>query len=233
MECNNDVQQVAELAQRIQQLEGELAGARAQLVGTHSRLLFNRQFFYGDDSMQDTLRSASVPTCSHRAESGEEAPAISIEPLPIQHPLRRKWSLGKGLPEQSDFETENHLCFTEDRIPRGQLRMFCLLSDGEVWEQRIPFSELVKEGGIVLGRDATISDYCLPEQGVSRRHARIELGSTGLAISDMNSTNGLLVNDQYVNSYSPRVPMPDGSIVRLGNTAVRVEIVYGSTESTH
>ena len=231
MECNNDVRQVAELAQRVQQLEGELAGARAQLVGMHSRLLFNRQFFYEDSAMQDTLRSAPVPACSHSVAVAEDASAISVEPLPIQHPLRRKWSLGKGLPEQADDEPENHLCFTEDRIPRGQLRLFCLLSDGEVWDQRIPFSELVKEGGIVLGRDASVSDYCLPEQGISRKHARIELGVTGLVISDMNSTNGLSVNDQYINAYSPRVPMADGSVIRLGGTAVRVEIVYGSSES--
>lgn len=230
MECSSEVQQVAELAQRVQQLEGELAGARAQLVGMHSRLLFNRQFFYADSATQDTLRSAPVPTCSRRVAAAEESPSITIEPLPIQHPLRRKWSLGKGLPERVDAEAEHHLCFTEDRIPSGRLRLFCLLSDGEVWEQHIPFAQLVQEGGVVLGRDA---DYSLPEQGISRRHARIELGSTGLVISDMNSTNGLLVNDQYVNAYSPRVPMPDGSVIRLGNTAIRVEIVYGSAEPTH
>jgi hypothetical protein len=141
--------------------------------------------------------------------------------------------LGKGLPERVDAEAEHHLCFTEDRIPSGRLRLFCLLSDGEVWEQHIPFAQLVQEGGVVLGRDAEHADYSLPEQGISRRHARIELGSTGLVISDMNSTNGLLVNDQYVNAYSPRVPMPDGSVIRLGNTAIRVEIVYGSAEPTH
>ena len=233
MECHSEVQQVAELAQRIQQLEGELSSARAQLVGMHSRLLFNRQFFYADSDMQNTLRSAPVTSCSHRVMVAEDSPAITIEPLPIQHPLRRKWALGKGLPERVDAEAEHHLCFTEDRIPSGHLRLFCLLSDGEVWDELIPFSQLVQEGGVVLGRDAELVDYCIPEQGISRKHARVELGSTGLVISDMNSTNGLLVNDQYVNAYSPRVPMPDGSIIRLGNTAIRVEIVYGTAESAH
>ena len=231
-ESSNEERQVAELAQRIQALENELAGARAQLVGVHSHLLFNRQFFYADGATESTLRSTPVSVCSRRAELPESAPVVTIEPLPIQHPLRRKWSLGKGLPDSADAAAEHHLFFTEDCIPCGQLRMFGLLSDGEVWEHFVPFSQLVQEGGIVIGRDASSADFILPETGVSRRHARIELVATGLVISDLNSTNGLLVNDQVVNGYSPRVSLADGSIIRLGDTSIRIEIVYGSAEPT-
>lgn len=227
----NEEQQVADLAQRIQGLESELTEARAQLIGVHSRLLYARQSFYADEHTEGTIRSGATNPQSRAAQVQEEDQApIHIEPLPIHHPLRRKWSLGKGLPGSTTRGTGQRISFVGNHVPGGMLRLFSLLANGEPWEQLISFSELAKEGGIIIGRDPETVHLQLPENGVSRMHARIELGSTGLVISDLNSTNGIQVNDDHINSYSPQVPINDGTIIRLGDTALRVEIIYGSAE---
>ncbi|MBR1998626.1 MAG: FHA domain-containing protein [Akkermansia sp.] len=224
---------VADLAGRIQRMEAELEVARAQLIGMHSRLLFARQSFYADSQTEATLRSTPSMARSRQALQQEaEQQQISIEALPIQHPLRRKWSLGKVLLHRLPEADAPRLCFIGNHIPKGKLRLFGLLEDGSVWEQLIPFDRLATEGGVTLGRDATACDLCLPENGVSRSHARIELGATGLVITDLNSTNGIHLNDRHINAYSPQEPLADGCIIRFGETALRVEIVYGSAEPT-
>lgn len=226
----NEEQQVVALAQRIQELETELAGARAQLIGVHSRLMFARESFYEDRHTETALRSTSVARVGTNGKTAEPPLPIHIEPLPIHHPLRRKWALGKGLQDTQPGDTGQRICFTGKQAPGGKLRLFGLLADGEPWEHIIPFSDLASENGIIIGRDPRSVNLLLPETGVSRSHARIELGSTGLVITDLNSTNGILVNDEHINCYSPQVPLSDGSTIRLGDTILRIEIIYGSTE---
>jgi pSer/pThr/pTyr-binding forkhead associated (FHA) protein len=110
------------------------------------------------------------------------------------------------------------------------MRILGLLSNGDVWEHHIPFSRLAQDGGITIGRDKKAADLPLDENGVSRLHARIELGSTGLVITDLNSTNGLFINNEHINSYSPQKPLTDGAVIRMGKTALRVELIIGSHE---
>lgn len=227
----NDEQQVTALAQRIQELESELAGARALLIGVHSKLMFDRESFYEDRHTETALRSTSVARVEANCKTAEPPPPIHIEPLPIHHPLRRKWALGKGLQGTQRGETTQRICFTGNQVSGGKLRLFGLLADGEPWEHVIPFSDLASENGIIIGRDPECVNLLLPETGVSRSHARIELGSTGIVITDLNSTNGIVVNDEHINSYSPQVPLSDGSTIRLGDTILRVEIIYSTTET--
>lgn len=225
-------QQLAALAERIQALESELKTAQAQLIVEHSRLLFERHSLYTDASTVNTLRTSAALSRGSVPLTEEKPDPIHIEPLPIHHPLRRKWNLGKGVTLNNEDIRQQHICFTERQSPNGKMRLFGLLADGEPWEHYIPFSMLARDGGILIGRDPESVDLMLPETGVSRVHARIELGTTGLVISDMNSTNGLEVNDQHINTYSPRVSIYDGSTIRLGETALRVEIVYNTSESS-
>ena len=228
----DEEQQVAVLAQRIHELESELSCARAQLIGVHSKLMFARQSFYADRHTETALRSTSVVSVDSAKSAEAPDSHIHIEPLPIHHPLRRKWALGKGLKDTKKGETTQRICFTGHHAPGGKLRIFGLLADGEPWEHIIPFSDLAADNGIIIGRDPEAVHLVLPENGVSRTHARIELGSTGLVITDLNSTNGLMVNDEHINNYSPQVPLSDGSTIRLGDTILRVEIIYGSAEPT-
>ena len=230
-DSRSEEQQAAALAQRIQGLETELTEARAQLIGVHTKLMFARESFYADCHTEAVVLSAAPLSRGGSALPEADEKTIHIEPLPIHHPLRRKWALGKGLPQRQDGEKAQRICFTGRHTPNGKLRLFGLLETGEPWEHYIPFSDLAQEGGIIIGRDPTAAHLLLPETGVSRTHARLELGSTGLVISDLNSTNGLQVNEEHINLYSPQVPLTDGATIRMGDTALKVEILYNSTDT--
>jgi hypothetical protein len=53
----------------------------------------------------------------------------------------------------------------------------------------------------------------------SRRHAALTPGPAGLVVSDLNSTNGTLVNGQKVSSQTLKV----GDTVQIGSTTFRLE----------
>jgi len=65
---------------------------------------------------------------------------------------------------------------------------------------------------IFLGREASC-DIVLSDAEVSRRHARIYLGTSGYVIEDLGSTNGTFVNDQRLSG--PHL-LQSGELVRLG-----------------
>ncbi|MCL6518459.1 MAG: DUF3662 domain-containing protein [Armatimonadetes bacterium] len=69
---------------------------------------------------------------------------------------------------------------------------------------------------ILIGRSKRLdNDLVLDKDGmVSKRHARITLGEEGFTIRDLNSTNGVWVNDERIESHLLR----DGDRIRLGAT---------------
>src|SRR4051812_30819784 len=80
------------------------------------------------------------------------------------------------------------------------------------------------------GKDVTVSrtvlvgrqeaDVRLDDSQVSRRHARlIPTEGGGLAVEDLDSTNGTWVNDERVAS---RRNLVDGDLVRFGETVWRI-----------
>ncbi len=69
---------------------------------------------------------------------------------------------------------------------------------------------------ISIGRSSrTGNDLVLEKDGmVSKRHAQISLGSDGFTITDMNSTNGVWVNGERIESHV----LKDGDLIKLGAT---------------
>lgn len=69
---------------------------------------------------------------------------------------------------------------------------------------------------ITIGRSSrTGNDLILDKDGmVSKRHAQITLGADGFTIGDMNSTNGVWVNGERIESRVLR----DGDLIKLGAT---------------
>jgi hypothetical protein len=79
--------------------------------------------------------------------------------------------------------------------------------------------------GLVVGR-ATDADLRINDPGVSRRHAEIRVqadpdGTTHVSIVDLGSTNGIQVDGQRVQ----QATLNDGSVVRIGNTTMRLRHV--------
>lgn len=65
-----------------------------------------------------------------------------------------------------------------------------------------------------LGRGTDV-DLRIDDPSVSRRHAEIRVGVPSV-ISDLGSTNGIVVDDQHVRQAQLR----DGSVIHLGNTTI-------------
>ena len=52
----------------------------------------------------------------------------------------------------------------------------------------------------IIGKNKTISDYCLNEPGVSRLHVKLERADTRYLVTDLNSTNGTLVDGRMLDA---------------------------------
>ena len=86
--------------------------------------------------------------------------------------------------------------------------------DGALAGQRIA----VPPTGLTIGRE-TDNMLIIPDPSVSRHHARIAVENGALVVYDLNSTNGVYVNEQRVSKQSLRA----GDIVRFGGARFRVE----------
>lgn len=75
-----------------------------------------------------------------------------------------------------------------------------------------------------IGREGC--DTVLPDPDVSRRHAVLRALDTGLAIEDLDSTNGTFVNDRRIGGITE---LRAGDRVRFGNTVWVLQGPAGST----
>jgi hypothetical protein len=77
--------------------------------------------------------------------------------------------------------------------------------------------------GVVIGRGNN-AELRIDDPGISRRHAQISLteteGGTNVTVSDLGSTNGVILNGQSVD----KAQVSDGSEIRLGNTVIVIRI---------
>lgn len=72
------------------------------------------------------------------------------------------------------------------------------------------------EGNLTIGRDADCEIH-LPDDSVSRRHARFEITGDVCTLEDLESTNGVYVNDRRI----ARQRLTPGDRVRFGNQIFR------------
>lgn len=230
MEKNKELH-VTEIEGRVKQLERELARARAALVVASSRALAKDHDGVARSTMLAGMQGAA-PIASQAlplsvntmvVRQTEKQPGILLQSLPMHDSLRRKWRLGPGLPSSGFGACRPR--GVKVASSSGKLRLLGLLRDGSPWEQFIPFCSLGQEGGVKVGRDPRVSHIVLSDESVSREHVRIEICDMGVVVSDLNSTNGVTVNDNRVDRYTPRVPVSDGSVLTLGEVPIRVEFI--------
>jgi phage tail-like protein len=75
-----------------------------------------------------------------------------------------------------------------------------------------------------IGRELG-NDLVLPDQAISRRHARILGTPAGCQIEDLGSQNGTFLNEERLGSHQPR-PLIPGDVVRIGEYS----LVYHTPE---
>ena len=79
---------------------------------------------------------------------------------------------------------------------------------------------------LTIGRTAE-NDIALPSKMVSRHHARLLIGPTGIIVEDAGSTNGCFVNGEQVKQHL----MHDNDVLELGDLRYRLQL-RGSRETS-
>jgi Protein of unknown function (DUF3662)/FHA domain len=74
---------------------------------------------------------------------------------------------------------------------------------------------VLEPGSNVLGR-GTEADIRLPDTGVSRKHADVQLHGNTVVVEDLGSTNGTLVNGRRV----AHQDLADGDVIRVGHSVL-------------
>jgi hypothetical protein len=110
---------------------------------------------------------------------------------------------------------------TERRIPVSVVAGDAALALRVVVGQRVALHRLPSAGVLVLGRSARC-DVVIPDESVSRRHARIVVGPR-VAIEDLGSANGTRVGDTRIAVNEP-VPIAPGEVVRVGGALLFLEL---------
>ena len=192
------------LAEWSQQLAAELA----DMVTEHIQAEGYQTF--GDVEVRlerdDALRTGVFEVSSHVGDNGaphRSEPAIAGPPAPPgRPPLPPLPSVRHGATDTGAQEPSvvGHA---------GQLLTHVLVVDG-------PGTKHVLEpGSNVLGR-GTEADIRVPDTGVSRKHADVQLHGSTVTVEDLGSTNGTLVNGRRI----ARQDLADGDVVRIGHSVL-------------
>ena len=85
----------------------------------------------------------------------------------------------------------------------------------------------VPAGGVVLGRDPDPSGVVVADGHVSRRHARVTRTDTGLAVADLETTNGTAVarGDDWLPVGPAGAPIELGDRIYTLNGVLLAEVV--------
>lgn len=102
--------------------------------------------------------------------------------------------------------------------PAPGARLICLDEAGDA--NLAGFEITLTQGEKMLGRSPD-NAVCIPHKRLSRRHARLIPEDDTWAIEDLNSTNGVFVNEKR----ERRAKLKDGDIIKLGPIALRFELL--------
>lgn len=125
-------------------------------------------------------------------------PPFSPPPSPVENVIKPPPPFGRMPPADSPEPPEATIVLTRARLA---------LLDGDRVTKEFP----LKPGVSILGRLA-LSDVHLPTPDVSRKHAQVIVGPSGVFVVDLESENGVVVNGRKVD----KVQLVDGDVLTLG-----------------
>lgn len=127
----------------------------------------------------------------------------------------------------SDFNNSTVFVSTAPQGSSQQVPRACLvcLDDGGD-ESLKDFKVYLIQSEKMLGRSAE-NAICIPHKRLSRRHARLFPEGKTWAVEDLNSTNGVYVNEKKVS----HAQLKDGDIVKFGPLPFRYELEKSTSAS--
>jgi hypothetical protein len=126
------------------------------------------------------------------------APPAPPPPLPVENVIKAPPPFGNTPAAAPPEPPEATVVLTRARLS---------LLDGDRIAKEFP----LKPGVSILGRLA-LSDVHLPTPDVSRKHAQVIVGPSGVFVVDLESENGVVVNGRKVD----KVQLVDGDVLTLG-----------------
>lgn len=126
------------------------------------------------------------------------APPAPPPPLPVENVIKAPPPFGNTPATAPPEPPEATVVLTRARLS---------LLDGDRIAKEFP----LKPGVSILGRLA-LSDVHLPTPDVSRKHAQVIVGPSGVFVVDLESENGVVVNGRKVD----KVQLVDGDVLTLG-----------------
>lgn len=94
--------------------------------------------------------------------------------------------------------------------------------DGHHYEVQLSEAQLARHKfGLAIGRNDQLCEIALDHGNLSRRHARFLLLDGKLAMEDLNSANGSMVDGKILKPFQPE-PLTDGSDIVLADMRLRV-----------
>ncbi len=218
-----------ELEAHANELESRLSDVRQEIAGLHAIMHEGQVPASGQEvplapAWDAPLAISAPPTTQAVDDETTDTGQVYPQSLQPYHALRAKWGLGSGL---ENALTPDILIpeFEEEEDVATDLRLFGLLTDGSPWEQRIPFDEIARDGGVVLGRDPDTTHFSVNDTSVSRTHIQLRLDEYGLIVSDLGSTNGTAVNAAPLTPYDNSRPLKDGDTLTMGCIDLQVEFI--------
>ncbi|MEG1106584.1 MAG: FHA domain-containing protein [Eubacterium sp.] len=102
---------------------------------------------------------------------------------------------------EEPFEKRRLIC---ENLPEKEKNEVCVIT-------KTPF---------IIGKKASIVDYCVLDTGVSRQHCKIKEIDSTFYIEDLNSTNGTKINDFKIEKVTP---LNEGDRIKIGEHIYRFE----------
>ncbi|MBQ3465535.1 MAG: FHA domain-containing protein [Firmicutes bacterium] len=119
--------------------------------------------------------------------------------------------------ELMDYGEKTEILLDDPVVIIPALTMISEDDEGEKEEIR------VSDTPFVIGRTTANADYALDARGISRRHLQFDYEDGTYYVTDLNSTNGVFVNDTKIPA-GERSIVENNDIIGIGQRRYRVEV---------
>ena len=86
---------------------------------------------------------------------------------------------------------------------------------------KVPGPLIARSEGCVVGRSPISSGVVIDDPKVSREHFRLSASGSGIAVEDLGSTNGTVLNGARLHPRTP-TPLTEGSVLKVGGLTLKV-----------
>ena len=138
---------------------------------------------------------------------------IRFEEEDLGFPAQREQTKGMFAEEENEEEEMQTTLLTARPVYQKTRKLVSVGGDLEIPVRYFPF---------IIGKNKSITDFCLDEPGVSRLHVKLEETEQGYLVTDLNSTNGTMVDGQLLNA-NETCELPLGSELTIAARTFRFQ----------